>query len=331
MVFKASLTLLTLGLTFTVSLSPSWSAEECNSQLRRVPFLKIRSNQSGFEIVKNRPHYRLASDGSLHGWSGSARSIPNQGTSNKGTFLLSSQPGDLSILKIFPHRVDEEVPNSFLRKLDGMTLQAMEGGPRILDFGSFSTGDAGPYFFVRMECLFCGTQAVNLKDVETKSGNLITQLEANGAGPLGQFGLLLARAFEDHILPMDPDLFVSEKGEVRWIDGERWIEVQSIRSKSYEFADTFWTLLEYSKRALSPQPDLWSHASSLFYQEFFSKIQSSSKLRPDEKAILISQIFKGKAAQDFNRFSDARLISAPEIVTLFQEASTYYSHHFKNQ
>jgi hypothetical protein len=235
-----------------------------------------------------------------------------------------SQDGESSILKVFSDQVKEEVPQSFLKKIEGMRLQALHGGPQIFDIGSISQEANHPHFFVRMECLFCGSQTSNLKDIESSSENLVTHLEANDLGISGRIGELLANAVGDHILPVDPDFYFSEKGEARWIDGERWYQVPSIRSRSYEFADTFWTVLEYLKRAYVLRPDLWPQASTQFYEQFFSRVEGSLKLRPNEKSLLVAQIFNGRAARDLRTFSNARILSSPEVLRLFQEASTFY-------
>jgi hypothetical protein len=181
-----------------------------------------------------------------------------------------------------------------------------------------------PRFFVQMECLFNGEKAANLKDIDYGTSNLVSTLIASGIDVTGQFGDLLAHTIEDHILPADPDLFVSESGAVRWLDGERWRPTPSLVGKAYEFAQTFWVVYEYIKRAMSSRPDLWKSASDRFLEQFFTRIEKSRKLLRSEKAALWTQIFRGKAARDFRMFPITNVLPQDQIEPLFQDAYRFF-------
>ncbi|NDG84138.1 MAG: hypothetical protein EBX52_03755 [Proteobacteria bacterium] len=264
--------------------------------IRLLPNPRTHGGVDGLHLVENHPVYRLES-GHIEGWTGSSAAIPNKGTSNAGTYLLKSPSGEASVLRIIPQEVNAKVPTFFLQSIEGMALQSLEGGPRILDFGTVITESGKTRFFIRMECLFCGQHAENLKDLDYGSENLVSNLELRHHDVLGRFGDALAITFTDHILPVDPDFFISESGEARWIDGERWKAEVSLKPNAYEFAESFWTLLEYSKRAMSAHPELWPEASQSFLSNFFSRIRASVKLSPAEKTALLSQILRGKANQ----------------------------------
>ena len=182
-----------------LSTSLATASERCSSQLQRLPVLAPMKPLSGIQLIEGHPKFHLNADRTLQGWSGSSSPFLNRGTSNKGTFLLTNRHGVRSVLKIFPHSVNTEIPTQFLKKLDGMRLQALQGGPQILDFGALNRADGSPLFFVQMECMFCDSQAINLKDIDPDSENLIIHLEDQGHQVLGKFGQLLARAFENHL------------------------------------------------------------------------------------------------------------------------------------
>jgi hypothetical protein len=296
--------------------------------------MKTHGFVAGVHIAENHPVYRLDTArlgaGQLDGWEGSIAAIPNKGTSNAGTYLLKTASGDASVMRVLPQEVNARVPTFFLNSIEGMALQSLEGGPAILDYGTVITDAGRRRFFIRMECLFCGQRAENLKDLDYGAESLVSRLELQHHDILGRFGDGLAAAFADHILPADPDFFISETGEVRWLDGERWKAVEHLRPMAYEFAEAFWTLFEYSKRAMSAHPELWPAASRSFLMRFFTRIRMSTALTSAEKSALLSQILRGKAARDYQMFNSGKSIPPEEVDALYRLTVDFYKKNFRD-
>jgi hypothetical protein len=274
--------------------------------------------------MKGRPIFHRVEQGQIVEFGKQSRQIANSGSNNRGVFRLIEKGQTKSILKITLYQVNERHPSGFLSALQGMILQARESGPKVYDFGSIVETNGRRYFYVELEALFAGERTSNLKDLKFDQPNLIRELSENEVSVARKMGDQLASAFEHKILPIDPDFFVSQSGSVRWIDGERWIEVGSYRNRLYEFGDCFWTIYEYLKKATGRDEALWKRNSGAFLDSFFLRLKRSPLMGAQDRERFLREIFKGQISKDFIDFADSRSIPASEVKRIYEDALEAY-------
>ncbi len=294
---------------------------------RTIPTLAEASKMSGLELATRHRSYRWNGE-QIEDFSGTVTPLPNSGISNRGIYRLIPEAGTEKtperILRVTTHSPTPAPPLPLFRQIEGMRLQEAHGGPKLFEIGTWIDASAPngprPRFFVLMECVFCGQRSLNLKDMTYGALTFVNFLEQRGKNIAGTVGDQLARAIEDRILPLDPDFLVSESGEVRWIDGERWETIPNLKTKTYELAYTFWVVFEYVDRALSALPGFWPSGAKRFLSGFFDRIQNSPHLLPEEKNALLSQIIQGKAIRDYLCLDSDKSIPEEEARALHQSA-----------
>jgi hypothetical protein len=298
------------ALSFAISSSAS-ATFPCDHSL----LLPEASKMSGLELAARHRMYRWNGQ-QIEDFAGTATRVPNSGISNRGIFRLQPENGAELILRVTPQAPLATPPLQLFKQIEGMWLQEAHGGPKLFDIGTWVEDNQKPHFFVLMECVFCNQRSLNLKDLAYGSLTFVPLLEQQGKNITGNIGDQLARVFEDRILPLDPDFLLSDSGEVRWIDGERWETVRDLRIKTYELAYAFWVVFEYVDRAMSALPGFWPYGAKRFLSGFFDRIQNSPHLLPEEKNALISQIIQGKASQDYLRLDSNKSIPEEEALAL---------------
>jgi hypothetical protein len=299
-------------------------ASSCRDELVSIASPSLIPTQSGIDLLKGKPTLHRVEQGQIEEFGNHARQIANSGSSNRGVFRLIENGKTKSILKITLHRVSEAHPSGFLSALQGMILQAREGGPKVYDFGSIVEPNGRRYFYVELEALFSGERVSNLKDLKFDQPNLIRELQEKQVSVARKMGEQLASAFEHRILPIDPDFFVSQSGAVRWIDGERWTDVGSYRNRIYEFGDCFWTIYEYLKKATGRDDALWKRNSGAFLDSFFLSLKRSPLMGAQDRERFLREIFKGQISKDFLDFASSRSIPASEVKRIYLDALEAY-------
>ncbi len=313
------------SIAISLVLFPSLSlSSSCRDELVSIASPSLVSTLSGIDLLKGRPIFHRVEQGQIEEFGKQAKQIANSGSNNRGVFGLIEKGKPKSILKITHHQVNERHPSGFLSALQGMILQASEGGPKVYDFGSIVEPDGRRYFFVELEALFAGERTSNLKDLKFDQPNLIRELSEKQVPVARKMGEQLASAFEHKILPIDPDFFVSQSGSVRWIDGERWTDVGSYRNRVYEYGDCFWTIFEYLKKATGRNEALWKRNSGAFLDSFFLRLKRSPLMGAQDRERLLREIFKGQISKDLLDFADSRAIPASEIKRIYEDALEAY-------
>ena len=313
------------SLAISLVLIPSLTlSSPCRDELVSIASPSLAPTQSGIDLLKGKPILHRLEEGQIGEFGKQARLIANLGSSNRGVFRLSEKGKTKSILKITLYQVNEGHPSGFLAALQGMILQASEGGPQVYDFGSVVEPNGRRFFYVEIEALFAGERASNLKDLKFDQPNLIRELSEKRVPVARKMGDQLASAFEHKILPIDPDFFVSQSGAVRWIDGERWTDVGSYRNRPYEFGDCFWTIFEYLKKACGRDEALWKRNSGAFLDSFFLRLKRSPLMRAQDRERLLRDIFKGQISKDLLDFADSRAIPASEVKRIYEDALEAY-------
>jgi hypothetical protein len=303
--------------------SLSWSGS-CRDELVSIASPSLALTQGGVDLLKGKPTLHLVEQRQILEFGKQARHVANSGSNNRGVFRLIENGKTKAIFKVTPYLVNERHPSGFLRALQGMILQASEGGPKVYDFGSIVEPDGRRYFYVELEALFAGERTSNLKDLKFDQPNLIRELSEKQVSVARKMGDQLASAFEHKILPIDPDFFVSQSGAVRWIDGERWADAGSYRNRVYEFGDCFWTTYEYLKKATGRDDELWKRNSAAFLDSFFLRLKRSHLMGVEDRERLLRDIFKGQISKDLIDFSDSRAIPASEVKRIYEDALEAY-------
>lgn len=122
----------------------------------------------------------------------------------------------------------------FVVQMNGNVLGMKIGSPKVYDFGLAKIrGDKQAYFFIEMEELFPGLAKATLKDFHPVTGgkpgvaSWVTKVGPNGKSVLQQIADAVLDAHRKKIYTNDPDIMISELGEVRWIDAAMWESVKS--------------------------------------------------------------------------------------------------------
>lgn len=241
-------------LAFSLFLSPSLSfasQPECNDELkvhlgeeiirRLTPFA---GEQSSEWVGAHEQELDLSSIRSNH--FSSFAEVRSDSGGNSGIFSYVDPNGNARIVKRLnfgPWGTDSRA--RLEEELVGCAWGESEGGPKLLQFGLLKDGRSEPAFYVEIEWLFASERAFPLK--------LAYQhpefLKRHGAGGLWVPEIIAdqaVHAFTSGLDISDPDLMISESGQVRWMDTSYWRKLPLYSTEQIDaFSSNFVLLRSY--------------------------------------------------------------------------------------
>lgn len=159
------------------------------------------------------------------------------GMSNRGVYRYVTPSGESRMIKVLLSDADPTDDDEILKELRGSYLGELEGAPKTRGFGTvhFSfNGIARTAHYIEMDEAFPGEPKLTIKnsylkidphkmpEEEATFRRMVLQKGPDGIAVTERMAMKLISAFEKGTNPDDPDFFISERGEVQWIDTSLW-------------------------------------------------------------------------------------------------------------
>lgn len=130
----------------------------------------------------------------------------------------------------------------------GNTLMEMQGGPHLLGFGLHPLPDGRLTLVMEFESAFGDQRQLSIKEYAHHANDPFG-LIAQGELP-SRLQNLIEEAFRQGIAPVDPEVMLNTKGEMRWIDGDLWVHRSDVSAAEFEALKD--RVREEARRLFSP-------------------------------------------------------------------------------